>query len=59
MRGDIFHYEDRAYVPVKHEMKKGFFVALREGRQVLMRVMQTELPLSDRGAVQEEAGGAE
>ena len=30
MRGDVFHYEDRAYVPVKHEMKKEFFVALRE-----------------------------
>ena len=30
MRGDVFHYQDRAFVPVKHMMKKEFFVAMRE-----------------------------
>lgn len=28
--GDVFHAMDRAKVPVKHEAKKGYFVALRE-----------------------------
>ena len=28
--GDVFHAMDRTRVPVKHEAKKAFFVALRE-----------------------------
>ena len=29
--GDVFHAMDRTKVPVRHEAKKAFFVALRDG----------------------------
>ena len=41
--GDIFHAMNRAYVPIKHEAKKGYFVALQNAVYVFDEVKMAEL----------------
>ena len=54
--GDVFHAMDRAKVPVKHEAKKSYFVALREAFLVWnpTRMKELEARMSESGMSDEE-----
>ena len=54
--GDVFHAMDRAKVPVKHESKKAYFVALREAFFVWnpTKLAELEKNMRDSGLTEEE-----
>ena len=54
--GDVFHAMDRTKVPVKHEAKKSYFVALREAFLVWnpTRMKELETRMSESGMTEEE-----
>jgi hypothetical protein len=54
--GDVFHAMDRAKVPVKHESKKAYFVALREAFLVWndIKLKELEDSMRDNGMTDDE-----
>ena len=54
--GDVFHAMDRTKVPVKHEAKKAFFVALREAFFVWnpQKLKELENKMRDSGMTEDE-----
>jgi len=54
--GDVFHAMDRTKVPVKHEAKKAFFVALREAFFVWnpQKLKELEDKMRDSGMIDDE-----
>ena len=54
--GDVFHAMDRAKVPIKHEAKKSYFVALREAFLIWnpTKMAELEKTMRDSGMTDDE-----